>query len=470
MTSTITLTIVDGPFKGKSFNFNTRTICWVGRQSSCTIQFPDVPAYEKVSRLHCLIDIDPPKISIRDFNSRQGTFVDMVLIGRRESGKAAPGMNADIKPVEKNLYSGNIIAVGDVHIKVTITGEQPDYTPSVTPQLPNMMQLVADRAIGLLKNLWGLPNNTPGGKPQQDINAIGGNRIVREIGAGGYGKVFLAENRKGEQIAIKVMLAEVAATPAKVKMFEREIDNAKALNHPNIVRLIDNGFDPSNNCLYYAMEYCAGDNLATFMKKMDGILALDQAKRIILQILDGLEYTHNAEIPYVRLADGTFGKGYGLVHRDLKPSNIMLAKSTLGQTAKIGDFGLSKAFDLAGLSGHTMSGDGFRGTPHFMCRKQVLEFQQAKPEVDVWAVAACLYYMLTAQYPRNIRNGEGWEVLLERKTIPILDRNPDLPISLADVIDRALAEDANNQEALHYQRVRDFKTDLTQAFKLAGIT
>lgn len=259
------------------------------------------------------------------------------------------------------------------------------------------------------------------------------------------------------------MLAEVVATPAKVKMFEREIDNAKALNHPNVVRLVDNGFDSDNNCLYYAMEYCAGENLSLFMQKMGGILPLDLAKRIIFQILDGLEYTHNAEIPYVRLADGTFGKGKGLVHRDLKPSNIMLATSTLGQVAKVGDFGLAKAFDFAGLSGQTMSGDGFRGKPHFMCRKQVLEFQRVQPEVDIWA-AACLYYMLTAKYPRKINSGEGWEVLLERNVIPILDRNPDIPASLATVIDRALSEDSKNKEAIQYQRVCDFKADLSVAF------
>jgi eukaryotic-like serine/threonine-protein kinase len=131
------------------------------------------------------------------------------------------------------------------------------------------------------------------------------------------------------------------------------------LNHPNVVRLTDNGFDARNNCLFYGMEYCEGDNLAVFVEKWDGILDLDLAKRLIFQILDGLEYTHTAEIPFVRLADDSFGKGVGLVHRDLKPKNIMIAKTNIGQVvAKIGDFGLSKAFDLAGLSGHTKSGDG----------------------------------------------------------------------------------------------------------------
>ena len=121
---TVTLTIIDGKLKGKSYSFDSRTILWVGRDSNCSLQFPAHPDYEQVSRFHCLLDIDPPKISVRDFNSKHGTYVDAVLVGKRESGQAAPqGINADVKPVEKNLYSGNIIGIGNVHIKVTIRGE-----------------------------------------------------------------------------------------------------------------------------------------------------------------------------------------------------------------------------------------------------------------------------------------------------------------------------------------------------------
>jgi eukaryotic-like serine/threonine-protein kinase len=460
MSATITLTIIDGKLSGKSYSFDSRTICWVGRQDSCTIQFPENVDYEQVSRIHCLLDMDPPRISVRDFNSKYGTFVDTVLIGRRERGQAAPqSMNAAVKPNEQNLYSGNIIKIGNVHIQVKITGEQPDYTPPQVAQSPSKIKVVADKAIEWLKIWLEIPTSIK----EVGKGAIGGYKIIKQLGEGGYGQVFLAENALGKQIAIKVMLAEVAATPAKVKMFEREIDNAKVLNHPNVVRLTDNGFDASNNCLFYGMEYCEGDNLAVFVEKMGGILNLDLAKRLIFQILDGLEYTHTAEIPFVRLADRSFGKGVGLVHRDLKPKNIMIANTNLGQVAKIGDFGLSKAFDLAGLSGHTMNGDGFRGTAEFMCRKQVLEFQQAKPEVDVWAAAACLYYMLTGKAPRDVRKGEGWEVLLERDTIPILKRNPDLPTHLAEVIDRALHEEGQSAN-LHYQRVQDFKVELAKAF------
>jgi hypothetical protein len=214
----------------------------------------------------------------------------------KQHNRSRYNLTADIKPIEKNLYSGNIIGLGGVHIKVNIIGSQPDYTPPPIAKPPGAMRAITDRTIALIKNWLEIPDNNPDGSARVG-DAIGNYQIVSKIGQGGYGEVYLAENPQGQQIALKLMLAEVAATPAKVKMFEREIDNAKALNHPNVVRLLDNGFDPQANCLYYAMEYCAGDNLHTFMQQMGGILPLNLAQNLILQILDGLEYTHNAEIP-----------------------------------------------------------------------------------------------------------------------------------------------------------------------------
>ena len=146
------------------------------------------------------------------------------------------------------------------------------------------------------------------------------------------------------------------------------------------------------------MEYCNGGSITNLMQRQGGKLSIDEAIPIILQVLDGLEYAHNAAIPNVRLANGTFGKGRGLVHRDIKPENIFLINAGNQRIVKIGDYGLGKAFDVAGLSGQTMTGDK-AGSPYFMPRQQVIDFKYAKPEVDVWATAACLYNMLQVDIP-----------------------------------------------------------------------
>jgi eukaryotic-like serine/threonine-protein kinase len=83
------------------------------------------------------------------------------------------------------------------------------------------------------------------------------------------------------------------------------------------------------------------------MESQGGRLSIDKALEIIFQVLEALDYAHHAEIPYVKLADGGVAKGRGLVHRDLKPANIFLTKSGKKTIAKVGDYGLAKAFDLA---------------------------------------------------------------------------------------------------------------------------
>jgi serine/threonine protein kinase len=175
------------------------------------------------------------------------------------------------------------------------------------------------------------------------------------------------------------------------------------------------------------------------MRQQGGRLSIDIAVPIALQLLDGLEYTHNAEIPYVKLGEGGFGKGRGLVHRDLKPGNIFLAWADEKVVAKIGDYGLSKAFDIAGLSGQTLTGTK-AGTPVFMPRQQVLNFKYAQPDVDIWATAACLYYMLTGTFPRNFTGGEPFLTVLQNDPVPIRQRNAQIPQQLAEVIDLALVE------------------------------
>ena len=129
---------------------------------------------------------------------------------------------------------------------------------------------------------------------------------------------------------------------------------------------------------------------------------------------------------------------HGVVHRDLKPQNIFLHNEGGERMVKIGDYGMAKAFDAAGLSGHTMTG-ALAGTPVFMCRQQVIDFKFAKPEVDVWAAAATLYFVLTGKFPRDFQTGQDvWQTVLSQPTTPIRKRRLTIPRKLANVVDAAL--------------------------------
>ena len=155
----------------------------------------------------------------------------------------------------------------------------------------------------------------------------------------------------------------------------------------------------------------------------------------LLQTLRGLHYAHTAEVP-VRLSDGTVTTSHGLVHRDIKPQNLLLTGDRERMTLKIAEFGLAKAFDSAGLSGHTLTG-AFGGSLAFMPRGQVIDFKYARPEIDLWAVTACLYWMLTGSAPRDFPpDADPVAVVLREPPVPVRDRVPSLPRRLAELIDR----------------------------------
>jgi serine/threonine protein kinase len=261
---------------------------------------------------------------------------------------------------------------------------------------------------------------------------------IRKLGKGGMGEVYLLRSDDtGEQLALKVMVPASAADPAAQALFLREAENCLALQHPNVVRAYE--IDFAEGLFFLTMEFCDGGSLDQVVEQY-GVRPTDEALAIVFDVLSGLQYAHTAEIPNVVLADGSIVRGTGLVHRDLKPQNIFLSSTQSGQSAKVGDFGLSKAFEFAGLTDRTRTGD-YGGTPAFMPRRQLIDFRYSKPEVDVWAAAASLYFLLTGFAPRDFAPHRApWRTVLETEPVPILKRGFRIPPRLAEVIDRALVD------------------------------
>jgi serine/threonine protein kinase len=291
----------------------------------------------------------------------------------------------------------------------------------------------------------------------RSLVAIQGYTILKELGRRSVSAVYLARHATtATTVALKVMFPRGAADSRVRLRFLREAQNTMVLRHPNVVQLLDAGW--SNGIFFFTLEYCSKGTLSRLMKERGGKLSLEEAAPLVLQALDGLEYSHNTEVPFVPHGDD-WQPGRGLVHRDIKPSNVFLREVDGALVAKIGDFGLSKAFDKAGLSGHTWSGI-LSGTPHFMPRQQVLRFKYARPEVDVWAMAATFYFMLTGTTPRDFSRGNGWmEVVLETQAVPIRERLPHLPPRIAEVIDEALID----QPEIRFKTAAGLKRALMEA-------
>ncbi|WP_208345602.1 serine/threonine-protein kinase, partial [Aetokthonos hydrillicola] len=379
-------------------------------------------------------------------------------IGQRESNQT-PEEAAKLQFTEYDLQDGDQIQLGNTVFVISIQNSPElinvsEFLPS-TVDINNVNQNLTPSANlpEYVKRLLGLAD---GGN--KNLIAISGYSLIQLIGKGGCGEVFLAQKKNTKKlVALKVMLPAIAANELAIQMFLRETENTKALQHPNVVRLLDYGY--SESIFFFTMEYCEGGTVSDLMRRHKGKLSVDVAVPIILQVLDGLEYAHNAEIPNVKLSNGKFGKGKGLVHRDLKPSNLFLSVVNDKLTVKIGDYGLAKAFDLAGLSGQTLTGSR-AGTPVLMCRQQLLNYKYVQPEVDVWAAAACLYYMLTGTFPRNFFGGDRFLAVLQNDPVPIRQRDQFISEELAQVIDLALVE----KPEIHFKSARDFKQALLNVF------
>jgi serine/threonine protein kinase len=256
----------------------------------------------------------------------------------------------------------------------------------------------------------------------EQLSDIAGCRLGPQLGRGGMGAVFLLEPPDdGPPIALKVMLPDFEVDDLAARTFLREVDNTRAVHHPNVVEFRGGGV--ADGTLFLLLEYCSGGSVDRRMTERGGVLDPAEAVAIVRGALEGLQHAHTDR---------------GLVHRDVKPQNILLA----GDVAKLADLGLAKAFDTAGLSGLTRTGM-IGGTLAFMPRDQVVDYKYARPAVDVWAMAASLYYMVSGRSPRDFPPGaDPVAVVLSRPAVPLRERSGAVPAELASVVDTALADES----------------------------
>jgi serine/threonine protein kinase len=446
MPSKITLTITQGTLSGKQYSFDSRSTCIIGRNHDCNLQLAN-EIDMTISRYHCLLDINPPDIRVRDLGSLNGTFVNGKKIGQRKRNQTAQeGLKLNFP--QYDLQDGDEIKVGDILFKIAIEVEklQPIKTAN-----PVVEKVKPKNYLNIIQRLLDLA-----AQGEENLQSISCYKLVKSLGKGGLGEVFLAENNKLRKfVAIKLMSPSVVAQEEGINKFLKEAENTKCLEHPHVVEMLDYGF--AEETFFFIMEYCEGGNVWDLMQRSGWRLPTDVAVDIIIQVLDGLIYAHQVEVPNVKLPNGTLGKGKGLVHRDLNPYNILITYINDKIVVKIGDYGLEKAFDLAGLSGQTLT-ENQMGTPAFIPRQQVLDFQNSLPEVDIWATAACLYNMITGYFPRDF-TGDPWLAVLQNDPVPVLQRNKNIPKKLAEVIDLALVE----KPQITFQSAEEFKQALIKS-------
>jgi pSer/pThr/pTyr-binding forkhead associated (FHA) protein len=418
----VILDVVQGPRRGQSFVFDRHDTFIVGRSRFVHCPMPEDTA---LSRDHFIVEVNPPRCELRDLGSTNGTFVN------------------DHKVERVRLNPGDKIAAGQSVFAIRIegaTGDGDGGAKNRTVALGLGTQVFTCAGCGV--------KAPPGTDIADDSDASMGDSIqwlcdlcrgeiatspqpvptyttIRQLGRGGMGVVFQARNNQsGRMVAIKLIVPESAATRSAIDRFLREMSVISQLKHPNIVEWLEQGM--TRGQFWFTMEYVAGTNLEALANAEPGRYPINQACRMASQVLKGLEHAHSL----------------GFVHRDIKPENILIGQSPAGLIAKISDFGLAKSFRGLGLSGLTFSGE-MRGTVPFMPPEQMLDFKAVQPIGDLYSTAATLYYLISGQfiYDQVADGGDLIRMLLEEQPVPIESRRPDVPPTLAKVLERGLARD-----------------------------
>ncbi len=248
-------------------------------------------------------------------------------------------------------------------------------------------------------------------------------QIVRELGRGGMGVVYLAKNKLMDRLEVlKVVNKTLLDHPGAVERFLREIRSAAKLSHANVVgayHALQIG-----ELLAFAMEYIEGEDLAAIVKSQ-GPLPIAHACFYVQQAALGLQHA--------------FEKG--MVHRDIKPQNLILAREGRKHIVKVLDFGLAKVMrektDDASLTGEGK----MLGTPDYIAPEQTLDAAKADIRADIYSLGCTLYFLLSGRPPFSASSLGAILVAHQMQEAKLLNlARPEVPVELASVVRKMMAK------------------------------
>ena len=241
--------------------------------------------------------------------------------------------------------------------------------------------------------------------------------VLREVARGGAGRVFLAEDRAGRRVALKVLHPELAVS-VTAERFLREIGVLSRLDHPLITRLLDYG--ERNWLVYYVMSFAEGPTLRSHLDRVRRASTSD-AIRIARDLLAALGYAHDR----------------GIMHRDVKPDNIILSP----EGAMLLDFGIARAIEAAGTERLTKSGFTV-GTSSYMSPEQVSALDTIDHRSDLYSLGCVLFESLVG-HPPFFHRSESIVLQMQLTQPPpdIRTFRPDTPADLAEALRKAMDKD-----------------------------
>ena len=283
------------------------------------------------------------------------------------------------------------------------------------------------------------PTRQPGDPNVEHSPAIDGYEIIRKLGEGGMGCVWLARQTSLDRlVAIKVLPTALALNKKLVERFRREALATAKLNHPNIVSAIDVGLQKRTHepdLYYFVIEYVDGQSVDEIIHSA-GKVAPMRATQIAIKVAAGLGHAWTEA---------------GIVHRDIKPANILITRA---DEVKVADLGLARSsYESADL---TTAGLAI-GTPHYASPEQALGKAEIDARSDIYGLGATLFHMLTGRVPFE---GESGPAVMARHVNedapPCTELDPLIPKGLSAIVAKMLKRDP----AERYQTPGELRTDL----------
>ncbi|MEV5836638.1 serine/threonine-protein kinase [Nocardia sp. NPDC052112] len=245
-----------------------------------------------------------------------------------------------------------------------------------------------------------------------------GYSIVRPLGSGGMGAVYLAEDPVlPRRVALKVLAEQLGANHRYRSIFRREADLVCRLDHPNVVSVYNRGEE--DEALWMAMQYVDGTDAGELMHSEPGGLAPNRAARIVCEAAKGLHHAHEQN----------------LLHRDVKPSNILVAAGADGERVLVADFGLARTVEDAA----TVTETGWRACTPAFAAPEVLRGLAVDRRADIYSLGATLLALLTGANPNGGAPSPPGGARTVRDTLAPTRVRPDVPPALDEVIARAMA-------------------------------
>lgn len=260
-------------------------------------------------------------------------------------------------------------------------------------------------------------------------------KVIRKLGQGGMGEVFLAHQISLDRdVALKTLAKHIAQNPNFVERFYREARTMAKLDHPNIVRGYAVG--EVDGIHHVAMELIDGKSMQDWLTKQ-GRLTVGDTVHVAVRVADALQHAHDIK----------------LIHRDIKPDNILVTNKGI---VKVSDLGLAK--NTEDDMSMTQSGTGL-GTPYYMPPEQARNAKYVDHRSDIYALGSTIYHFLTGAYPFKADSALELILLKEKGQFPSIRRlNPEVPERLSLIIEKAMSKDPKHRHQSCSELIRDLQS------------